>query len=83
MRRGSFNFVTVKPSSYGVPSDGPVGRMLHAMGRHPFRPAHIHFIISVPGYRRLVTALYVDGDKYIDSDVVFGSRAGVGGEVSA
>jgi hydroxyquinol 1,2-dioxygenase len=72
---GKFNFVTVKPSSYGVPSDGPVGRMLHAMGRHPFRPAHIHFIISVPGYRRLVTALYVDGDKYIDSDVVFGSRA--------
>jgi protocatechuate 3,4-dioxygenase beta subunit len=45
------------------------------MGRHPFRPAHIQFIISVPGYRRLVTALYVDGDKYIDSDVVFGSRA--------
>jgi hydroxyquinol 1,2-dioxygenase len=72
---GKFNFVTVKPSSYGVPSDGPVGRMLNAMGRHPFRPAHIHFIISAPGYRRLVTALYLEGDRYIDSDVVFGSRA--------
>ena len=71
---GNFNFVTVKPSSYGVPSDGPVGRMLHALGRHPFRPAHIHFIISAQGYRPLVTALYIEGDKYIDSDVVFGSR---------
>ncbi len=48
--------------------------MLHALGRHPFRPAHIHFIISAPGYRTLVTALYIEGDKYIDSDVVFGSR---------
>lgn len=48
--------------------------MLNALGRHPFRPAHIHFIINAPGYQRLVTALYIDGDKYIDSDVVFGSR---------
>lgn len=71
---GKFNFMSVKPSSYGVPSDGPVGMMLHALGRHPFRPAHIHFIISAPGFRPLVTALYIDGDKYIDSDVVFGSR---------
>ncbi len=71
---GTFNLATVKPSSYGVPSDGPVGKMLHALGRHPFRPAHIHFIISAPGYRPLVTALYIEGDKYIDSDLVFGSR---------
>jgi hydroxyquinol 1,2-dioxygenase len=71
---GTFDFVTVKPSSYGVPSDGPVGKMLHALGRHPFRPAHIHFIISAPGYRPLVTALYIEGDRYIDSDAVFGSR---------
>jgi hydroxyquinol 1,2-dioxygenase len=71
---GTFDFATVKPSSYGVPSDGPVGKMLHALGRHPFRPAHIHFIISAPGYRPLVTALYIEGDRYIDSDVVFGSR---------
>jgi len=71
---GKFNFASVKPSSYGVPSDGPVGMMLHALGRHPFRPAHIHFIISAAGFRPLVTALYIDGDKYIDSDVVFGSR---------
>ena len=71
---GHFQFMSVKPSSYPVPSDGPVGKMLNALGRHPFRPAHIHFIISAPGYKPLVTALYIDGDKYIDSDVVFGSR---------
>ncbi len=71
---GRFNFMSVKPSSYPVPSDGPVGKMLNALGRHPFRPAHIHFIIRAPGFVTLVTALYIDGDKYIDSDVVFGSR---------
>jgi protocatechuate 3,4-dioxygenase beta subunit len=48
--------------------------MLNAMGRHPYRPAHIHFIITAAGYRPLVTALYIEGDQYIDSDVVFGSR---------
>ena len=71
---GRFNFMSVKPSSYPVPSDGPVGKMLNALGRHPFRPAHIHFIIRAPGFKPLVTALYIDGDRYIDSDVVFGSR---------
>jgi hydroxyquinol 1,2-dioxygenase len=71
---GRYEFRSVKPTSYPVPSDGPVGRMLNALGRHPFRPAHIHFIISAAGYRPLVTALYIDGDRYIDSDVVFGSR---------
>jgi len=71
---GKFNFRSVKPSSYPVPSDGPVGKMLNALGRHPFRPAHIHFIIRAPGFVTLVTALYIGGDKYIDSDVVFGSR---------
>ncbi len=72
--QGQFKFISVKPSSYPVPSDGPVGKMLNALGRHPFRPAHIHFIISAAGFKPLVTALYIDGDKYIDSDVVFGSR---------
>jgi hydroxyquinol 1,2-dioxygenase len=71
---GEYKFMSVKPSSYPVPSDGPVGKMLNALGRHPFRPAHIHFIISAPGFKPLVTALYIDGDRYIDSDVVFGSR---------
>lgn len=71
---GRYKFMSVKPLSYPVPSDGPVGKMLNALGRHPFRPAHIHFIISAPGFEPLVTALYIDGDQYIDSDVVFGSR---------
>jgi hydroxyquinol 1,2-dioxygenase len=72
--RGHYEFHSVKPTSYPVPSDGPVGRMLNALGRHPYRPAHIHFIISAAGFKPLVTALYIDGDEYIDSDVVFGSR---------
>ncbi len=71
---GHYELRSVKPSSYPVPSDGPVGRMLNALGRHPYRPAHIHFIITAAGFRPLVTALYIDGDRYIDSDVVFGSR---------
>lgn len=71
---GRYQFRSVKPSSYGVPSDGPVGRMLNALGRHPMRPAHIHFLISAPRYQTLTTALYIAGDRYLDSDVVFGAR---------
>lgn len=72
---GRFRLMSVKPSSYPVPYDGPVGRMLGALGRHPYRPAHIHFKLTARGYQSLVTALYIDGDKYLDSDAVFGSRA--------
>jgi protocatechuate 3,4-dioxygenase beta subunit len=71
---GRFWFRTVKPASYPVPNDGPVGRMLRAMGRHPMRPAHVHFIIVAPGYRTLVTQLFVEGDQYLDSDAVFGVK---------
>jgi protocatechuate 3,4-dioxygenase beta subunit len=48
--------------------------MLKALGQHPFRPAHIHFLISADGYEPLTTALYIEGDKYLDSDAVFGAR---------
>jgi protocatechuate 3,4-dioxygenase beta subunit len=48
--------------------------MLNAVGRHPFRPAHVHFLIAASGHETLTTALYIDGDKYLDSDAVFGSR---------
>ena len=72
--QGRFDFCTVKPASYPVPHDGPVGRMLSSMGRHPFRPAHIHFIVSASGFETLTTALYIAGDKYLGSDAVFGSR---------
>lgn len=72
--QGRFDFRTIKPASYPVPHDGPVGKMLSSLGRHPFRPAHIHFILSAPGFETLTTALYIAGDKYLDSDAVFGSR---------
>jgi catechol 1,2-dioxygenase len=71
---GRFRFQSVKPSSYPIPSDGPVGTMLRALGRHPYRPAHVHFIVSAPGHESLITALYITGDPYLDSDAVFGSR---------
>ncbi|MEK6243759.1 MAG: intradiol ring-cleavage dioxygenase [Pseudomonadota bacterium] len=71
---GKFWFRCVKPVSYPVPADGPVGKMLTATGRHPMRPAHLHFMISAPGYERLVTHIFVKGDKYLDSDAVFGVK---------
>jgi hydroxyquinol 1,2-dioxygenase len=71
---GAFHFRTIKPTSYPVPTDGPVGAILNAMGRHPMRPAHLHFIVSAPGYETLTTHLFVDGDPYLDGDVVFGVK---------
>lgn len=71
---GRFSLRSVKPSSYPVPNDGPVGKMLNALGRHPYRPAHLHFIIAAPGYKTLTTSLYMAGDPYLDSDAVFGAK---------
>jgi protocatechuate 3,4-dioxygenase beta subunit len=71
---GRFYFRTVKPSSYPIPTDGPVGKMLLKMGRHPMRPAHIHFIVGAPGYEPVTTHIFVDGDPYLDSDAVFGVK---------
>src|SRR5260370_10342280 len=71
---GEFHFKSLKPSSYPVPSDGPVGAMLKALGQHPYRPAHIHFLITADTYEPLTTALYIEGDKYLNSDAVFGAR---------
>src|SRR5580704_7434572 len=65
---------TSVPSFYPIPDDGPVGDMLRAQGRHPYRPAHVHFMISAPGHVTLVTHVFIDGDKYLDSDVVFGVK---------
>ena len=71
---GRFFFSTVKPSFYPVPTDGPVGRMLMALGRHPMRPAHIHFIVGAPGFEPVTTHMFVGGDEYLDSDAVFGVK---------
>jgi protocatechuate 3,4-dioxygenase beta subunit len=71
---GKFWFKTIKPAAYPVPTDGPVGELLRASGRHAMRPAHIHFMISVTGYERLITHLFVKGDEYLDSDAVFGVK---------
>src|SRR5262245_41996692 len=71
---GAFHLWTVRPSFYPIPNDGPVGKMLEAQGRHPYRPEHIHFMIQAPGYRKLVTHVFAEGDRYLDSDVVFGVK---------
>ena len=68
---GSFRFRTVVPSHYPIPTDGPVGRLLLATERHPYRPAHIHFIAEAPGHARLTTHIFVAGGPYLDSDAVF------------
>ena len=65
----------MRPIGYSIPMDGPVGALVQAQGRHGMRPAHIHFLVSAPGYRELVTALYIKGDAHIADDVVFGSSA--------
>ena len=71
---GRFWFRTVIPSFYPLPDDGPVGAMLRAQGRHPYRPAHIHFMIGAPGCETLVTHVFLAGDPYLASDVVFGVK---------
>ncbi len=71
---GDFWFRTIKPAAYPVPTDGPVGELLNASGRHPMRPAHIHFWVQAEGYQPLITHLFVNGDEYLDSDAVFGVK---------
>jgi hydroxyquinol 1,2-dioxygenase len=71
---GRYEIVAIKPVSYPVPDDGPVGEMLRALGRHAYRPAHIHFIVSADGHAPLTTHLFARGDPYLGSDVVFGTK---------
>jgi protocatechuate 3,4-dioxygenase beta subunit len=70
---GVYMLRTVKPIGYSIPMDGPVGGMIQAQARHGMRPAHIHFLVGLPGYRELVTALYLRDDPHLADDVVFGS----------
>ncbi|MDJ0824280.1 MAG: dioxygenase [Rhodobacter sp.] len=71
---GRYAFTTVRPVSYTVPSNGPVGGILEAAGRHPWRPSHLHFIVSAEGFQSLVTEVFPDDDPYLDEDTVFGVR---------
>lgn len=68
---GSYAFVGVRPVPYTVPNDGPVGAMLEKTGRHPWRPAHIHMIVTAPGYERLQTHIFDAASPYLASDTVF------------
>lgn len=68
---GRYRFRSIRPNYYPVPDDGPVGRMLRKMGRHPMRPGHIHLIVSAPGHQAITTHLFAAGSEYIDSDAVF------------
>jgi catechol 1,2-dioxygenase len=71
---GRFWFRSVVPRYYPIPDDGPVGQLLVATGRHPNRPAHLHFIASAPGYRPVTTHVFVADSPYLDSDAVFGVK---------
>jgi catechol 1,2-dioxygenase len=79
-RNGSFDLIALMPTAYPVPNDGPVGELLRAAKRPPYRPAHIHFIVEAPGYETLVTQIFVKGDKQIQEDVVFTRNENMLGE---
>jgi hydroxyquinol 1,2-dioxygenase len=72
--QGRYWFRSIKPTFYPVPTDGPVGRMLRKMGRHPYRPGHIHMIVSAHGHLPVTTHLFVAGSEYLNSDAVFGMK---------
>lgn len=71
---GAYHFVGIKPVSYPIPDDGPVGKMLGKLGRHPNRPAHMHFMVTAPGHKTIVTHTFVGDDPYITDDAVFGVK---------
>lgn len=71
---GRYRFWSVLPEPYPIPDDGPVGELLAAAGRSPMRPAHVHFMVSAPGFRTLTTHVFRSGDPHLGSDAVFGER---------
>jgi catechol 1,2-dioxygenase len=71
---GRYWFRAVKPKFYPIPNDGPVGQLLVALGRHPYRPAHLHYIIKADGFETLTTHIFDPEDPYINSDAVFGVK---------
>jgi len=76
---GAFGFRSVKPAGYPIPIDGPAGDFVRATKRHHYRPAHLHFLIYKPGFKTLISQVYVNDDERLDSDVQFGvTRALIG-----
>ncbi|WP_281685703.1 intradiol ring-cleavage dioxygenase [Thalassobaculum salexigens] len=71
---GRFSYRSVKPSYYPIPDDGPVGQLLHGLGRGNIRPAHLHYIVSAPGFETVTTHIFVHDDPYLDDDAVFGVK---------
>lgn len=71
---GRFEFHAIRPVPYPIPNDGPIGRLLQATGRHPWRAAHVHLLVSAAGHRTLTTHLFDAESRYLDSDAVFGVR---------
>jgi len=71
---GRYHFRSILAVPYAIPHDGPVGDLLKACGRHPWRPAHLHFLIKADGYEKLITHVFRSDDRYLDSDTVFGVR---------
>ena len=71
---GRYRFRSIVPRWYPIPADGPVGELLAATGRHPYRPAHLHFMVTAPGYRPVTTHVFVADSPYLDSDAVFGVK---------
>jgi hydroxyquinol 1,2-dioxygenase len=72
--KGGYHFRSILAVPYAIPHDGPVGDLLAAAGRHPWRPAHLHFLIKAEGYETLTTHVFRSDDPYLDSDAVFGVR---------
>ncbi len=72
---GRYHFRSILAVPYPIPHDGPVGQLLERTGRHPWRPAHLHFMIQAPGYETLVTHVFREGGEYLESDAVFGVRS--------
>ncbi|WP_274626447.1 dioxygenase [Arvimicrobium flavum] len=77
---GRFHFQSVKPAGYPVPTGGPVGVLLRAQKRTPMRPAHIHFIVSAPGHKTLITQIFSDSPEALATDVVFGAKQQIVGD---
>ena len=77
MQRDATRFRSLLPSGYACPPDGQTQKLLDQLGRHGHRPAHIHFFVSAPSYRKLTTQINIDGDEYLHDDFAFATRDGL------